>query len=476
MKKELVLSRCIDEVRSGRSSVEDCLKRYPAYRDELKPLLEMILHIKAAPGTLSGESRSRMRARLLAAMRPDGERRAAHRPPSLRPVFTFRLAAGMVAVLVALAIAGGGTVYASQRSLPGDPLYLVKTGAENVQIALTLDRENRADLRLRLVRRRVEEMASQTGRGDAPQMSAADRVATQLDKALQGLDRAEPSETKDFMRRFSEASLHDQLTLDAAAVISPSSKQSLQKVIDVLRRGKLIADVSYDNPSFIDSRPSVTDKDLEEGQFKIAGMLTSADAGTWKIDGITLDSVRYAGGVPPVNSRVRTEGVTRNGKVYLTKVESDEDDAAEVTIEGTFNGSTEGGSVWNVGGIKVTVPQGTSVPAPGDELHLRHPARSDQTGFSEVEANRPETTRVQFDGELTTVDTSTRTITISRAGTHLKVDTTGAVVRTANGRPVPLSQLQSSVGQDVQAKGLYRKDGILYATEVRVDAGNGNRD
>ncbi len=473
MNKDLVLANCIDTVRSGHSTIEECLQQYPALRDELRPLLETALQIRTDGGPLSAESRARIRARLLAAMHdPNGVGQRAPPRQAPRPFFAFRLAPALGAGLLALAVAGGGTVFAAQRSLPGDALYRVKTASENVQLALTFDHHDKADLRLRLAGRRVNEIASQANRGDAPLTSSAERVAEQLDRALRGLDNSQEKETRDFLRRLSEASIHDQITLDSlAASSSPANKPSLQKVIDVLRRGQLIADVSYENPSFLDSSPSVTDADLEDGQFKIDGTIGSTDGETWKIDGLTLDHVSYAGNSPSANSRVRTEGLTRNGKTYITKVEGDEDNTAEVTIKGKFKGSTDGGAVWNVGGIAVTVEQGTSEPSQGDELHMRRPPESDKAGFSQVEARHPVEAGVDFDGKLAAVDANVRTITVVRAGTQIKVNTAGAIIRTENKRPVTFSQLQSSVGKDMSIKGLSRKGGVLYAVELIVDGG-----
>ncbi len=49
------------------------------------------------------------------------------------------MASVAAAVVMALFVAGGGTVYASQDSLPGDRLYTVKTGAESFRISLAGD-------------------------------------------------------------------------------------------------------------------------------------------------------------------------------------------------------------------------------------------------------------------------------------------------------------------------------------------------
>ena len=46
MKKEEILAICIDEIQSGRSTIEDCIRRYPAVGKELRSLLEIALCLK----------------------------------------------------------------------------------------------------------------------------------------------------------------------------------------------------------------------------------------------------------------------------------------------------------------------------------------------------------------------------------------------------------------------------------------------
>ena len=50
MKKfEDILVQCIDDIKAGRSSIEDCLDRYPSVREQLEPLLRIALEIREPP-------------------------------------------------------------------------------------------------------------------------------------------------------------------------------------------------------------------------------------------------------------------------------------------------------------------------------------------------------------------------------------------------------------------------------------------
>jgi len=359
--------------------------------------------------------------------------------------------------------------------MPGDALYAVKTGAENVQMGLTFGDKGKASLSINLAERRIEEMASETRRGQETQ-ELGSRVAHELDKAVdamaRAIDKADADDVKELSRHLAESSLRGQLTLDALTGSSEAAnKESLKEALNVLRRSKLIADVSYENPSFLDTRPSVLDETLEDGQFKISGTLTKAEGTAWQIDGLTLNDVQYSGIMPPANKRVRTEGVTRSGRTYVVKVETDEDVSGEVSIEGAFHGTGDGGSVWYVGGIQVTVPKTITPPAEGDELRLRRPSESSNEGFSQMEARQDEKAGVEYEGRLSGVDVNARTITVGKAGTNIKVNVSQATIRTEEKRALTFSQLQASLGRDVEVRGLYSKNGVLYAGEVRVETG-----
>jgi hypothetical protein len=43
---EDILAQCIEDIKAGRSSIEDCLDRYPSVREQLEPLLRVALEIR----------------------------------------------------------------------------------------------------------------------------------------------------------------------------------------------------------------------------------------------------------------------------------------------------------------------------------------------------------------------------------------------------------------------------------------------
>jgi len=48
-KIEDILAQCIEDIKAGKSSVADCLDKYPALRKQLEPLLKIALEIREPP-------------------------------------------------------------------------------------------------------------------------------------------------------------------------------------------------------------------------------------------------------------------------------------------------------------------------------------------------------------------------------------------------------------------------------------------
>ena len=48
-KFEDILVQCIEDIKAGRASIEDCLSRYPSMREQLEPLLRIALEIREPP-------------------------------------------------------------------------------------------------------------------------------------------------------------------------------------------------------------------------------------------------------------------------------------------------------------------------------------------------------------------------------------------------------------------------------------------
>ncbi len=91
----------------------------------------------------------------------------------------------LLMVFVFILVGSSVTVYASQNSLPGQPLYAIKSWSEDVRLAMTSSPNAKLSLTLYYTNRRLEEISNLVAGGKAINAQTADRFQKELDDALQ---------------------------------------------------------------------------------------------------------------------------------------------------------------------------------------------------------------------------------------------------------------------------------------------------
>jgi hypothetical protein len=118
---ELALDDCLQRLASAKSSLAQCLARYPQYEAELRPLLEAAMRLHQGRTVRpSGAMRDRTRAKLLSHIE-------AHPKQPRKTRVIPRLVVGMMVVALAFIFAGAGL---AQSALPGEALYPLKLSSE----------------------------------------------------------------------------------------------------------------------------------------------------------------------------------------------------------------------------------------------------------------------------------------------------------------------------------------------------------
>lgn len=175
MKKfEEILVQCIEDIRTGRSSIEDCLDMYQSMRGQLEPLLKIALEIRE-PSDIKPSPTFKVKARVQLMDQIHVWRTARKWPWSrnvtqVKPMFYIKrfstsVAGVILAVVLAISGLGVGTVYAAQGSLPGDALYSVKLGAEELTMMMPGDDIERAERALGFAQRRMNEIETLAEQG-----------------------------------------------------------------------------------------------------------------------------------------------------------------------------------------------------------------------------------------------------------------------------------------------------------------------
>ncbi len=174
MNREFVeaLNDCVERLARGES-IQDCLDRYPAYADEIRPLLEVSVSTIRAAEKLEPDPSARQRnfLRFSQAITESARRKEERAPwwqPWKLPGFASiakPAAVGMMAVLV-MVTGVGATTAASSNSVPGEPLYWVKTTRENVESRFPRTEESRANYEAKLAQARGDEINKLIERGE----------------------------------------------------------------------------------------------------------------------------------------------------------------------------------------------------------------------------------------------------------------------------------------------------------------------
>jgi hypothetical protein len=128
---EKILQECLLALERGDSNVDECLRRYPGYASQLRPVLLTSLDLdRGREARPSAAFKTRVRSKLKQEMQVHPRKRA-------RFNFMFmRLATSFATILLALFAAG--TAYA-QNALPGETFYGWKLASENLWRAVSPD-------------------------------------------------------------------------------------------------------------------------------------------------------------------------------------------------------------------------------------------------------------------------------------------------------------------------------------------------
>jgi uncharacterized membrane protein YgcG len=175
---ETALQDCLDAIADGRRTVDECLAKYPAYADEIAPLLYMASSLRDARAVRPSlgfrkQARSRMQQRIAASSRKPSalvDTRKSRQKQANRGLFGFPTLA--FRALIALIVVGmltsvtGVTAFAADGAAPGDALYLVDTAVEQFSLTLTRSADGRLNLQLAIANERMAEAETLINAGE----------------------------------------------------------------------------------------------------------------------------------------------------------------------------------------------------------------------------------------------------------------------------------------------------------------------
>jgi len=186
-----LLARCLDDLRSGQTTLDAVLASHPEVQQELRALLEAPLAIPRGPiaPAPSAAFRQRARAELLTRLAETPQPWWQRFFDSLAvPTPRFGLALPLL-LAVLLGLGGfGGAAYAAQDTLPGDLLYPLKTGLETAQVAMIFSESGRVEEYLAQAAERLEELTLAQERGRVNALTGLSRAYANAALGFEGDD------------------------------------------------------------------------------------------------------------------------------------------------------------------------------------------------------------------------------------------------------------------------------------------------
>jgi len=213
------LARCLDWIASGMLDWEDCIRQYPEIADDLRLASLLRSDFDKNLDSLS-EARARrfVKAKVMSSL-PNRDLNVTYSRESryIGQKLQRRFAMSWIIIVTTLIslISGGGVVYASGNTLPGDTLYPVKTWVEDVRLAIASD-EMDAGLHFQFAQTRLEEILSLSEDGD---MEAIEEALTgyenQVELMTQSLEKIHSQDPDDAIRLRSDlqSKLQEQVRL-----------------------------------------------------------------------------------------------------------------------------------------------------------------------------------------------------------------------------------------------------------------------
>ncbi len=168
---DLLVDQCLERMAAG-ATVEECLAMHPLWRAELEPLLRTAAALRHLPviepepdvvERIWGRLEAEMASESIPAVTKGSFRRSVRQKRTTDWSRARRQNMSGIAAAVALVVAlmgGGGMVYASQDSMPGQALYQVKGILEATRLRLSTSEQARMELRVGFAEEKLHEAAT----------------------------------------------------------------------------------------------------------------------------------------------------------------------------------------------------------------------------------------------------------------------------------------------------------------------------
>jgi hypothetical protein len=260
-----ILDDCLERLQRGED-LESCLASYPEQGQELRALLVVAanvtdLELPKTSQTSTDAGREQMYAALknkklknykdiqtipvsIVGILRYLEQVQATIKLNLSKEFLVMHKTVIAIVLVLVMLFGGSAVsaYAAQGSLPGDPLYPMKTAIEDASVDFSMDSASEVRLYLSLAEKRITEIESLAAEGRYEDMAVAvERFETHIEKAITGLlvvAQGNPAEAESLAATLGELlERHAQVLLALMVAAPENAKAAFEDAVEASQEG-----------------------------------------------------------------------------------------------------------------------------------------------------------------------------------------------------------------------------------------------
>lgn len=271
---DAALDECLAALQRGES-LESCLSRYPKHAQGLRSLLSLGQTIRRLPRSAPSSAASAAAWRRLR-LRAQELRLARTRGAGSLWLRSLAVAASLV---LAVIIAGGGTVFAAQDSLPDSPLYRVKLASEDARLWFVFDETEKGDILLDQSDERTEEIIALLQKGKP----VPGRVLSALqdrNARVAAILEDHPEEIALSARAEEQSAAQEELLLALWEDVSPGAQSDYSQTVAALHNTQLRIGGSQ--------ATAVSPDDLAGGVLNIAGEAERSAEGLWRFGGVEV--------------------------------------------------------------------------------------------------------------------------------------------------------------------------------------------
>ena len=199
---ENIFEECLERLQQG-DTIDNCLRSYPEVAADLEILLRTSLNVnwRASRVQPRPEFKARARAEFIRAQYQQAyDKYTKHIASSKPTIFSLQRAwMPTLAVILLIIFSSVGTAAAASNAMPDQPLYPVKLASEQAQLTLTLSDQAKAELSMKFVETRTQEITTMATEGKTEQVIIATEKLEQnlmaVEQAVQRLETGKTTQT-----------------------------------------------------------------------------------------------------------------------------------------------------------------------------------------------------------------------------------------------------------------------------------------